>query len=397
MLKSYPIFILFVPLLIAALTDWHEIDDLHPSSYTYGAASDDYGNFHYVYCSNTQRDYIFHLRREISTGLIRKYGFPLKGECKAADITILNKNIYITYQEVYPCTAKSYACSDNYLAESFDLGETWNPPIIVEPQRQAVNYRYNPLIVVDSITREVRVAYKYLSKENPTYVKVAHKNRGDNYFSAFVRVANTSQSTIMPGGLSFSRSNNDTSRRFHLAWQVKPKESDYLSKIFYSNAGVTGPWKESLVLAETNLADHNSPFILLNDGPNLYLVYVRNDAFSTGVWLSYSSDQGETWAAAKRISAPLSYVSVGGQVCTIGEKKRLYVLAQDQLLISATDALWYIELDTQQIHSLGNPYMKELGDCYNPHIICSGNTIELLCKARVKAQDYKLLYYKQKI
>jgi len=52
----------------------------------------------------------------------------------------MDKTMYIIYQGVH-----AYACSEIYFAESFDLGNNWNEPVIVEPSSQTVSYKYNPL------------------------------------------------------------------------------------------------------------------------------------------------------------------------------------------------------------------------------------------------------------
>lgn len=382
-------------LALAAASSWKELDFVHTTAYTYGAANDNSGYVHYAYCGSEDRSSVLYLRRKVSNDEVRKTGFAVKGECRGAQVSVMGKRVYVAYQLVQPCACGAFACSNIYFKESFDSGGTWSEAVAVEVNSTVVTFNYNPLLVQDPYTGKVWLAYKSLHKENPTEIKVASKYPSRSEFAETVSVAVTNQSTIIPGGFAFARTENRSGSKLNVAWQTKSEESSYLHKIYssYSNWKAK-EWQKPLHIAETNLRDHDSPFALATDAHRLYLVVSRTDTISRGIWTLHSDDQGSTWSRPARISPAAYYLAVDAQLCTHKGKKRLYVLGQDQLLNKAGETMWYQDVETGRVERLGNPYGEDVSDCFSPRVLCGGSGVKILCKARVGKQKYKLLYRK---
>eukprot|EP00826_Nyctotherus_ovalis_P011215 TRINITY_DN1292_c0_g2_i15.p1 TRINITY_DN1292_c0_g2~~TRINITY_DN1292_c0_g2_i15.p1 ORF type:complete len:315 (+),score=41.73 TRINITY_DN1292_c0_g2_i15:330-1274(+) len=305
----------------------------------------------------------------------------------------MERRVYVAYQVVQPCVYGAFACSNIYFKESFDSGETWSETVALEVN--STTFNYNPLLTQDLYTGKVWVAYKSLHKENPTEIKVASKYPSRSNFAETVTVAVTNQSTIIPGGFAFARTENRSGSKLNVAWQVKSEGPSYLHKIYssYSNWKAK-EWQKPLPIAETNLKDHDSPFAFATDTNRFYLVVSRTDTVNRGIWTLYSNDQGSTWSHPTRISPAANYLAVDAQLCTHRGKKRLYALGQDQLFDKAGETMWYQDVETGRVGRLGNPYRENMSDCFSPRAVCGGNGVEIVCKTRVGKQKYKLLYRK---
>lgn len=376
---------------LASATTWKPLDNVYSSLFDYGVVSSDSGLFHAAFCSDGSFDYAYYVRVNATSGMRYRHGFYVPGNCRSAQIGVRGKHILLLYQTVQTCPLGAFSCSYIYLVESLNGGYTWKHPIRIEQNNTSFSYSYNPLLAHDS-SGKVWVAYKHFARENPTLIKVASKEPNANQFTNYVTLAVTNQSTIIPGGFAFARTSNGSSSRLHAVWEVRDEGTSYLHGIYYSRSDDGTAWSQPAVVGETNLCDHTSPLALASYGSDLHLVFTRTDGARKGVWAAYTRDQGNTWAGAKRVSAPANYLSASAHICAVQGKKRLYILAQDQILEKAFNTFGYREIETEQMSWLGNPYDKDLKDCYTPHVVCNDKTVLLVCKVNIGKQNYRLIY-----
>lgn len=363
---------------------WSVLKEIDGNS-SYSVASDKTGHAHFALCGFFPKfisEYgVFYTQVKIDTRReIVGMGTALDEQCKATHISVDDEAAYYVYQIVNECGIGSYACSRLFMAKRARLGVSYTIP--VEQPTTNVSFSYNPLIVHDPVTLKVWVAYKSIGKENPTKIKVANKEAYKDFSNVTSVVSITNQSTIIPGGFSMARTSWNSLSKLQLAWQVESEGSSYFHKICFASSLDGLVWSTPKVIAETDLKDHNSPFTLIADEASLYLIFARTDSMNRGIWIIYSNDQGNNWSRPKRISMQVNYVSVGATICTVEKKKRLYMLAQRQILEYGKDTFWYQEIDTKKVVALGNPYGEEFEDCYNPALVCSNDDVMLSCRVR---------------
>eukprot|EP00826_Nyctotherus_ovalis_P018884 TRINITY_DN1573_c0_g1_i5.p1 TRINITY_DN1573_c0_g1~~TRINITY_DN1573_c0_g1_i5.p1 ORF type:complete len:455 (-),score=82.49 TRINITY_DN1573_c0_g1_i5:70-1248(-) len=375
----------------AAATEWKSIDNVYSSLFDYGVVSNGSGFFHFALCSGGSFHYLYYQRLNVTSGKFYRHGFYVPGNCRSAQIGVQGKRIFLLYQVVQTCPVGAFSCSYIYLVESLNNGYTWKNPIRLEQNNTNISYSYNPLLVHDP-SGKLWVAYKHFTRESPTLIKVASKEPNATQFANYTTLAVTNQSTIIPGGLAFARTRNGSSSMLHAVWEVRDEGMNFLHGIYYSRSGDGVGWSQPAVVGETNLCDHTSPLALASNESDLHLVFTRTDGAKRGVWVAYTRDQGNNWAGAKRVSAPANYLSTSAHICTAQRRKRLYILNQDQILEKAFNTFGYREIETEQMFWLGNPYDKDLKDCYTPHVVCDDKTVLLVCKVNIGKQNYRLIY-----
>eukprot|EP00826_Nyctotherus_ovalis_P040395 TRINITY_DN3984_c0_g2_i2.p1 TRINITY_DN3984_c0_g2~~TRINITY_DN3984_c0_g2_i2.p1 ORF type:complete len:393 (+),score=61.22 TRINITY_DN3984_c0_g2_i2:103-1281(+) len=385
-------YLVLLGLISLASADWRTVTYTTDTSYTYTSVA---SNNSYVYYAACTPKGLVHAMANIGGMVVISRDFPLENECRAAQVAYHNEYLYLAYQVVRECSYGSYVCSDIYFMQASNRDHVWSEPILVSEASRDVAYNYDPRIVRDEKAEKVWVAYKSMAKENPTTIKVTSKTRWDKKFSRLTSVvATTQQSTMIPGGFSMVRVPGDSEAKLLVGWQTKSEGKSYLHNIYHSNSASGLSWSQPKVATNTNLKDHNSPFTFAQHESNVYLVSTRTDGAKRGIWVSHSSNQGTSWSNPKRISRPGNYISVGAVACTVRGKKRLYVLAQNQMLERSPETFWYEDLDTEEVVSLGNPYIEDFDDCLSPSVACDGRFVAVSCKIKDEKGKYSIKFKK---
>ncbi len=391
------LFLVAISLLACGISAaWTQLAEISSLAFDYGTFTDAAGNIHLAYCkhvSGSKAANLYYAKLD-KDGKLSAEQLVYKGaDCRSAAIVSTSKGdkIYVAFSEAKLCSVGAYACASIMFTESGN-GVDWSQPIAVHQAVSDPLFRYNPLILLNEGTGRVWVAFKSHPKEDPTDVYVVSRPPGSVIFSREINVAKLKRTSMIPGGLAVALTSDKKDVVIHMVYLDREFSTDYMHAIYYKKSTDNGnTWSYAKEIYRTNLRDSASPFALTVSGTTIYVAFSRTDSAWNGVWLSVSTDFGVNWTTRSQTLVD-EHLATAAQVCTVEEKERVYMLAQDQLLKKSSYAFGYWGVKEEKTVWLGNPFGTEVDECFIPKLACSGSKVVKFCKLS-KNKDNDVLVY----